>query len=321
MKKIIIGFIGLFLITFQSCLKEDSNVDFSNVGYITEILYPPVASAAGADATGSGLNYFGSGALTYPGTDESDTAFFIVNLASPNPLSKDVPITIGVDNSKLNDNFSSDSITYEAMPDSAYEILSTTGVIPAGKRLDTFYVVFHPSKFDPTKNLGLPITITEAPGTTISANFGTLYLHTIGNPLAGLYSWDFYRWNDVADTTGAPNSTVDEGELITAAPINPTSILLPEGYLNANGLGSGGVTLTFTFSNGEISNPVLSIDASTQKAIDDGGFKVIVPPTLVTSVIVGDPSTHFKGTNFRYYFEIQNSSGGDRKTVNNFVKQ
>ena len=70
-----------------------------------------------------------------------------------------------------------------------------------------------------------------------------------------------------------------------------------------------------------ISDPSLSIDASTQKAIDDGGFKVVTAPTLVSYHIAGDASNHYAGSTFRFYFEIQNSSGGDRKTINVLTKQ
>jgi hypothetical protein len=45
-----------------------------------------------------------------------------------------------------------------------------------------------------------PISIVDASGKGLSANLNTVYFHTIGNPLAGQYSYDFYRWN-VADTT------------------------------------------------------------------------------------------------------------------------
>jgi hypothetical protein len=154
----------------------------------------------------------------------------------------------------------------------------------------------------------------------MSNNQNTIYYHAIGNPLAGGYSWDFYRWNSVADTTGPPNSTVSLDQPATASPVDPTTILLPEGYLSANGLGNGGISISFSYSNGVISNPTAFIDATTQSAIDAVGFKVNTPPTIVAYQIVGDPSTHFAGSTFRVYFEITNSSGGNRKTINNYTK-
>ena len=48
----------------------------------------------------------------------------------------------------------------------------------------------------------LPISITTAPaGSTISTNYKTIYYHLIGNPIAGLYTWDFTRY-DTQDGSG-----------------------------------------------------------------------------------------------------------------------
>ena len=315
MKRILTGFAIISLLILQSCLKSEENVDFSDLGYITQILWPPIASASAADATGSGLTYFGAGALTYPASDEADTAMFIVSLAGTNStMTKDLPITIGIDASKLQDNFSSDSITYEIMPDSDYVLPVTTGVIPAGKRLDTFYVVFYPSKFDPTKNFSLPITITAAPGTTVSSNFGTLYLHTIGNPLAGTYLQSFYRWNASADTTGPPNSTVFEDEPVTVAPVNPTTLLFPASYLES--FTGTGIYLSF-----EPALTDFSASFEDASAVAAGGFTVLSGPVLIQSTIVGDASTGYKGSTFEFYLDVLNSTPANRKTIDIFTKQ
>jgi Domain of unknown function (DUF1735) len=192
MKKLLIIAFSVFAIVFSGCLKDTPVVDFSKVGTIIEFEYP---AGGGNTAIGSGLEYFGGGALTYPPTDLADTATFMVNIASPNTLSKDLVVTIAADPNALTDNFSRDSITYLAMPDSLFTILNTTATVKAGSRQATFQIAFFPSKVDPSKNFMLPIAITNAQGYTVSGNFGHIYFHTIGNPLAGIYSEVGTRYN------------------------------------------------------------------------------------------------------------------------------
>lgn len=302
------------IIFTSSCIKDwrPGETNFSGT--------QPVALIAEG---GLSTNAFGSVALLYPASDLSDTAIFHVNYAADNVAPADEQFTLGVDQSALqNYNTNGGGLQYEIMPDSDYSFTSTAVTVVKGNNYAAVPVVFYPDKIDPTRNYMLPITITAAPsGAIISGNQATIYYHSIGNPLAGTYSWDFSRWNDVPDTTGPPNSTTFTGQLVSVAPLDPTTVILPEGYLNANALGLGGVALSFSFSNGVLSDFNLSIDKSTQNAIDAVGFKVITAPTLISYQINGNAANHFAGSTFRFYFEIQNNVGGDRKTINVLTKQ
>jgi hypothetical protein len=304
MKRIITIFSLIISIAFTGCLKDNPNVDFSNIGAVVELPY-------------SGLGDFGSDALNF--TSDTITLDFTINVASPYPPDHDITVTVGVDPSLTAAFNSSHADQYEDFPSDAYVFPDQTITIEKGTRLDTFSVTFYKPALDPAKSYMLPITIKDAAGETVSGDYGTHYFHFIGNPLAGAYNQSFYRWNDVPDTTGPPNSTVFENEPVTITPVNSTTIFLPEGYLDANGL--GGVSLSFTNNNGEITDPNLFIDDATQGNIDDAGFKVVTAPTMISYQIVGDASTHYSGTTFRFYFEIVNSTGGNRKTINVFTKQ
>jgi len=288
------------------CLKDDAPVDFGQIKPTVMLI-------------NSGLGYFSSAALIF--ASDTLTVPFQVNLASQDRFSKDITVELGVDDQAISDYNAKGGIQYEKMADSSYSFPTSSVTIAAGQRVVTVYVTFYKHTFDPSKSYMLPISITSADGTDLSSNFNTMYFHVIGNPLAGSYSWDFYRWNDAADTTGPPNSTVFEGEDAVGGPVDATTILLPEGYLDANGLGLGGVSIGFTNTNGVISDPYVFIDEATQKAIDDNGFQVITAPKIISYQIVGDASTHYTGSTFRVYFEIVNSSGGNRKTINNYTKK
>ncbi len=136
----------------------------------------------------SGLSptYFSNSALTFPLVDSADVAHFAVTIQGPT-LNKDVNVTLAIDNSKLQDNYATDSLTYVAMPDSTFQFSSDHGVIPAGKTYAQFqFTVCIQIKIDGSQNFMLPITVTNDGGVPLSSNYSTIYVHTIGNPLAAI---------------------------------------------------------------------------------------------------------------------------------------
>ncbi len=72
----------------------------------------------------------------------------------------------------------------------------------------------------------LPISITDAQGLNISANYGTIYYHTIGNPYAGDYSVVGYRRNFTGASSGGIYSDIDLADYSpkNAAPESPTVV-------------------------------------------------------------------------------------------------
>jgi hypothetical protein len=227
MKRILIFPFFAVILALAGCLKgNEMNIDPKNT---TSSFLQMEYVQAGGTTVNSGLQYFSGGSLTYPGTDVADTATYTVYYAGPSELSKDLPVTIGIDANAMNDNFSVDSITYSAMPDSLYHLITTTGTIKAGTRTATFQVIFYPSKIDITQSYILPIGVSNTQGVGISSNFGHIYFHAIGNPLAGSWSWDFTRYNN-SDGSGTPTSQSFTGSTTTFVPTNPTSIKVHTGY-------------------------------------------------------------------------------------------
>jgi hypothetical protein len=290
MKKILILIISIIAVGLTGCLKDQFGTDLYATGQpILEFEWP---QGGGGNTIGTGLQYFSGGALLYPQTDLADTTFFIVNLASTNTINKPIDVTISVDPSALQANFSTDSITYLPLPDSTYKILTPTGTIPAGQRQDTFYIVFYPSKLDVTKSYGLPITMTDAQSIPISSNFGHIYIHTIGNPISGLYDQEWIRWNS-ADTTGAPAYDIDFGDAVFA-PITETKISVSD----ASGTGETDF-ISFVNTAGVLSNFQVSIGLVT--GITEG------TPVLQ----VADPVNGI----YRIFFPYVNGSGAARSIV------
>ncbi|HTE13432.1 MAG TPA: DUF1735 domain-containing protein, partial [Chitinophagaceae bacterium] len=233
------------VICFSGCLKkDDATIDVYNLSapvYTMEWIQP------GGTTVNSGLQYFANGALTYPASHTADTASFAARLTGGDPAASDITITIAPDTKVLLDNFSKDSITYEAMPDSLYKFISNTGTIKKGTSVAYFKVIFYPSKISPAKNYMLAPAVTSPADHEVSKNFGHIYFHTIGNPLAGAYTTTGKRYNyttavpwsgppaafpagSTDGTTAAYNSTV------IAAPVNTKTIKLIMGNIPLPGV-------------------------------------------------------------------------------------
>ena len=106
---ILFSFIVIFSLT--GCLKSyPINADPKAA---TNIITMEYYSSSSQTTLNSGLNYFGTGALTYPATDEADTATFSVMLAGGVSVNNDVTVTVGPDANALLDNYSKDSIRFE----------------------------------------------------------------------------------------------------------------------------------------------------------------------------------------------------------------
>ena len=221
MKKIL-GAIILLPFLLVSCLKDSTiNADGGlSSGRFIEIPY-------------SGLENFGNNAVLTAGVADPIVIPIIINVANADSkaLDKDLTVTLSIDEAArtaYNGN-AANVVKFAAIPDSSYSFPQKTGVIKAGHSLDTLYITFYPNKIDPSKNYMAAITLKDAQGQKISANFSTLYFHTIGNPLAGNYTWDFLRWNN---NTGMGNmaGSAFKGGATTFLPDDPTTVEVQTGY-------------------------------------------------------------------------------------------
>jgi hypothetical protein len=284
MRKLLIIAFSLVVFSITGCLKDTPSTDLSHVGTIMEIMYPYGAQDYGV---GSGLEYFSGEQLPFFPTDVADTAVYYINIAGANTLSQPLTVTIAVNNSALEDNISNDGITYIALPDSCYTLLPTSGTIPAGQRIDTFRVAYYPSKINLTQNYNLPITFTTSPSYTVAGNFGTLYLHTIGDPIAGTYTWVNTTYADSAGTGPSTNNASGPGIF---APLDATDVEFASG---ATIPGSGGpinYILSFANNNGTLSNFTVALDPNTVPS------NIII--TSGPNVVLADPVHNIYTLNF-----------------------
>jgi hypothetical protein len=293
-KVLLLFFAGVASLT--GCLKKnDANIDPYNLSspvYTLEYVQP------GGTTINSGLQYFGNGALTYPASHISDTASFTVRLTGTSYPDHDITVTIGPDTKALLDNFKADSITYEAMPDSLYKFINTTATIKKGTGVAYFQVVFFPSKINGTKNYMLAPTVTSPTDHQASANFGHIYFHTIGNPLAGGYTWDYVRI-PFNDSTKTPDTHTTKPAVL--APSSPTVVTAPTGYYTAPSY-----IITFKNTAGVLSNFSAVISPQGLSDFAAGGISWVINPTISVSPDYKTIRIYylvFNGTAYRYVFD------------------
>ncbi|GAC1420500.1 MAG: hypothetical protein NVS1B13_07020 [Flavisolibacter sp.] len=232
--------------------------------------------------------------LSSPGPD---TVLFHVNLASTNFFDKDLIVKIGYDDKALNAYNSNSAVKYLKFPDSIYKLATNQITIKAGTRAVAIPIILYPDKIDPTQNYMLPISITDAQGTTISGNFGTIYYHLIGNPLAGTYKWDFTRWNN-PQGTGAPSSLSFVGRTTVFSPINPTQIEVASGYYI-----QPRYELTFDNNAGVLSNFQVILNPDDVATMASAGVIVTSGPNIIIADPVNKVFEFQYTTNARYIID------------------
>jgi hypothetical protein len=145
------------LLTLTSCLKKDDIPDLSAVDPVIEF---PLG--------GPGMK---RNNLTAPATSVVDTVIAL-NIASPDPLNKDVTVSIKADPAIVTAYNTANGTTYTAIPDNLFQLESTDITIRAGYRVGRIKVKIKFNQFDLTKKYMLALSISNAPGLIISGNFG-----------------------------------------------------------------------------------------------------------------------------------------------------
>jgi len=274
----------------QSCVKSVSGrTDF-------EDLSPTVLISDG------GVPNFKQNALLFPPTDDADTTYFHLNYAATTPAPVDEVITVGIDADALAAYNAQGGNQYEIFPDSIFSFTTTSVTVPKGNNYSAGVpLIVFPSKINLLNNYMLPISIKTVPaGSIVSASYKTIFYHLIGNPIAGLYTQEWIRYNTQTQT-GTPAFDQDLSPGVFA-PVDGLTINVTSG--------SGPIyVLTFTNTAGVLSNFQLSFDAAS---VTNSAIKITGGPTIVTA----DPTT---GT-YKFNYTYDNLNGGLRNITDIFGK-
>jgi hypothetical protein len=308
-------------LSLSSCLKDKGYDDLS-YGLATDgnNLTPSVKILEGGTNSNEIKKLvFADGAAALDSLEFSLAYVDYANTSAPS----DLTVTLGVDPAYLATYNAGNPVQFELMPDSLFTLSKTSVVIKAGTSFSGLVkVYFKPNKFDGSKTYLLPIAIKSTsgiPGVQIQGNYGRISYTKIGNILSGKYTHRFRRFQ-LADTTGVPLQDIIS--TVTIPPVSPTEIMTPETYTTTFVDASGGIILGFTNTGGVPSNFTTSLSTTTLAGIPAGGFTLLDGPTFTAGgvSVVGTPASNFIGTRFSTFIRYQNSAGGVRTLINDFVK-
>jgi hypothetical protein len=248
-----------------------------------------------------------------------DTVYIDIDLDYYQKTTAPQTVKLTIDNGKVATYNAANSKDFNTTTTDMARLLKNEVTIPAGERTVRTALLIQQDKFDPVKSYMIPVTITEAAGANLSSNLSTRYFNIIGNPLAGTYTWDWFRFQ-AADTLGTPHSSSFTGDEATPLPISGTSLHFPDPYLETFADPAAGLTLTFTDNNGVLSNFEASFDDVTLAGLKAGSFTIASNPKIVAYTLKGNAANHYSGTSFRIFYSLVNSGGAGRTFINNYVK-
>ena len=301
-------FAGALLLALSSCLKEhETNVS-------TEDTTDNIATLAFVNhgsTLNSGFQAFSGGALTLSTTATEDTKVLSVRITGAERLKRDVTVTLAVDRSKLLDNYSSDSIDYELLPDSTYSIPSMTFTIPADSGSVQVPITFFPKKIDGSRSYGLPLYISDAGGYTIASNLSIVYLHTIGNPLAGTYNVTGLRYN-YTGVTGYNGGAFPSGYTTNALPSPKIAVPINARVISMDFANLGGNGYSYQIGYNPTNPTMLTITRNSGLLNASSNFKIWVntynPATKTMHIVVS-------------YNNAVDGNGNDRIIDETFVRR
>jgi hypothetical protein len=175
----------------------------------------------------AGLSSFNSVAFNR-GSDTVKYDILVDYAAATNPTSP-ITVTLGLNPDAITSyNAANPQPGYVVLPTANYKLLTPTVTIPAGQHYATAKLEIYTKGLDPAASYMIPIGIVDAGGANKSGNLNTVYYHSIGNPLAGAYTWLGQRWNSNTgnglDTTKAQASTPQNNTTVSISPLGPTTL-------------------------------------------------------------------------------------------------
>ena len=266
LKTVKVSIPAALMLILSGCLKtHDGFIDFTKTSDFVIL-------------TGAGTGNLKASNIQFIAGD-TVTKTITVDLASSTDNNGKITVTLGIDNDAITAYNAANGTNYQPFPTDAFTLASNTVDIAAGDHYGTTSVQMIGHLLDPTISYMLPIAITDGGGKSLSSNQNIIYYNVIGNPIAGSYTWDFYRWN-ATDSLGALSSLSFMGATVSFVADDPTTIEVPTGYFDQQNYvihfdNNAGVLSNFTVKP---SDAMLSSFASNGITITDGPTLTYVDP-------------------------------------------
>ena len=222
-----------------------------------------------------------------------ETLKMSLRYSGPTVFGTDISVTMGYDAAALaafNASVPPGGLTYVALPSNFYRIVNPTIKIPKGNAISENLVIeIFADKLDPAVSYMFPITITAitgAPSDVVKAPAtSTAYLHIIGNPIAGNYTHDFYRWNNETGS-GATAGGTFFGDVASFGAVDPNHVTVHTGYfIQPN------YVISFDGSGAALTNFDVKPSADMISGFDANGITITEQPHF----LLADPvAKHYK---------------------------
>ena len=262
----------LAMVSLTSCLKDENpQVDLSQVPALVD--FNAVKGTAALNISSTPTDY------NVP-----------VNYRSTDPASKDVVVTMSVDQVTLDKYNTANGTALELLPAAIYT-LNPKVTIPAGKRVVNLPIKISTSLIDPSKAYAIPLKMVSADGAIVSGNFGTLVLSVaVKNMYDGKYAV-----TGTALRAGDPVLSGDFAETeFSLLTTGANSVIMSKNAIWATGSGIGGIG-AFEFTIDPVTNLVtVSDDVNPAVVNNPAGTNSYDPATktLTVSVYWGNGPLH-----------------------------
>jgi predicted thioesterase len=237
-------------------------------------------------------------------TAGKDTVDYELNISatSSHSVGKDVTVTVSVDETvvaQVNASIENADEKFTLLPDSVYDILSTSVTVPKDTTEASFYVRIYQYKMDKSKSYLLPVKINGVEGVLVADNLGTAKLAFIGNVLAGPYTSTY----TLVREGNSPQQLSEDPKALEA--VDSKTLKAFAGYA-----WFGNSNIKFRFSVNSDNTVKITSDPD---AVKEG---ITIGPTSGTTSTY-DPQTK----TFHLYYEYVNASGLYRRFDEILVKK
>ena len=235
------------IIAFASCKKDSDSIDTTPNFYFVN------GGSAG----------FGNNLILFP---SADTLTFNMIISSTYLPSKEVTVTLSVEDSARQSYNIANSTNYQQMPANAYSF-QTTVTAGTASVYDTIPVKFN-KQFLGGEDYMLPIVITSISQYKLDTSRRVLYLHTSGNKLAGIYASTIFKTSYTGDAaSGTISDTATTGLTKNLSPISST-----QSQLDYAELGSNGWKYLLTYADGTF---IVDVNDVAKSSVQSGSFTII----------------------------------------------
>ncbi|MBC7915141.1 MAG: DUF1735 domain-containing protein [Pyrinomonadaceae bacterium] len=262
----------LAMVSLTSCLKDENpQTDLSQVPALVDFNAVKGTAALNISSTPTDFNV-------------------PVNYRSTDAASKDIVVTMSVDQVTLDKYNAANGTSLELLPAAIYT-LNPKVTIPAGQRVVNLPIKISTSLIDPSKAYAIPLKMVSADGATVSGNFGTLVLAVaVKNMYDGKYAVTGTALR-AGDPVLSGDFAVMEFSLLTTG---ANSVIMSKNAVWATGGGIGGIG-PFEFTIDPVTNLVtVSDDVNPAVVNNPAGTNSYDPATktLTVSVYWGNGPLH-----------------------------